>query len=125
MGFLIHSGAEHDPIGLEGLSHFVEHLVSKNTSISSKDISAFLEDCGGIVNFGSTGYPQTYYRFFVPTDKIILTVIEEKEYLAKIKLGEKGFDLTEIDLKRKVSLKELKKFFRDKAKELGAIAVEQ
>ncbi|OGZ22321.1 MAG: hypothetical protein A2922_01975 [Candidatus Nealsonbacteria bacterium RIFCSPLOWO2_01_FULL_43_36] len=73
MGFLIHSGAEHDPIGLEGLSHFVEHLVSKNTSISSKDISAFLEDCGGIVNFGSTGYPQTYYRFFVPTDKIILT----------------------------------------------------
>ncbi|MBI2232482.1 MAG: Type 1 glutamine amidotransferase-like domain-containing protein [Candidatus Aenigmarchaeota archaeon] len=28
----------------------------------------------------------------------------------KIKLGEKGFDLTKIDLKRKVSLKELKKF---------------
>lgn len=73
MGFLIHTGAEHDPVGLEGLSHFVEHLVSKNTNIPSKDISAFFEDCGGIVNFGSTGYPQTCYKIFVPTDKTVLT----------------------------------------------------
>ena len=29
VGVLIHSGAEQDPFGLEGLSHFVEHLVSK------------------------------------------------------------------------------------------------
>ncbi len=73
MGFLIHSGAEYDPVGLEGLSHFVEHLVSENTNVSKKDINAFFEDCGGVVNLGTTGYPCTNYRFFVPTDKTVLT----------------------------------------------------
>lgn len=73
MGFLIHNGAEHDPVGLEGLSHFVEHLVSGNTIISKKEISAFFEDCGGMVSLGTTGYPYTHYRFFVPTDKEILS----------------------------------------------------
>lgn len=73
LGFLIHSGAEYDPIGLEGLSHFVEHLVSENTNIPKKDVRAFFEDCGGAVNLGMTGYPYTRYRFFVPTDKIVLS----------------------------------------------------
>lgn len=72
MGFLIHSGAEHDPIGLEGLSHFVEHLVSENTNVSKKDMTAFFEDCGGIISLGTTGYSYTHYRFFVPTDKAVL-----------------------------------------------------
>lgn len=73
MGFLIHTGAEYDPVGLEGLSHFVEHLVSENTSVSSKEMRAFFEDHGGAVSFGTTGYPYTHYRFFVPTDKAILS----------------------------------------------------
>lgn len=72
MGFLIHSGAEYDPVGLEGLSHFVEHLVSENTNVSKKDMTAFFEDRGGSVNLGVTGYPYTQYRFFVPTDKAVL-----------------------------------------------------
>jgi predicted Zn-dependent peptidase len=72
MGFLIHSGAEHDPIGLEGLSHFVEHVVSNNTSVSKEAMAGFFEDCGGMVDLGTTGYPYTHYRFFVPTDTVIL-----------------------------------------------------
>lgn len=72
MGFLIHSGAEHDPVGLEGLSHFVEHVVSENTNVSQKEMGAFFEDCGGGVSLGTTGYPCTHYRFFVPTDKAVL-----------------------------------------------------
>ena len=72
MGFLIHSGAEHDPVGLEGLSHFVEHVVSENTNVSKKEMEAFFEDCGGMVSLGTTGYPYTHYRFFVPTDKAVL-----------------------------------------------------
>ncbi len=72
MGFLIHSGAEHDPVGLEGLSHFIEHLVSENTHVSKKDMCAFFEDCGGMVSLGTTDYPYTHYRFFVPTDKAVL-----------------------------------------------------
>jgi len=72
MGFLIHSGAEHDPAGLEGLSHFVEHVVSKNVGISQKEMKAFFEDYGGWVTLGSTGYPETTYRFFVPAEKTVL-----------------------------------------------------
>ncbi len=72
MGFLIHSGAKHDPVGFEGLSHFVEHLVSKNNNITKKDMNDFFEDCGGMVSLGTTGYPYTQYFFFVPTDKTVL-----------------------------------------------------
>lgn len=73
MGFLIHSGAEHDPVGLEGLSHFVEHLVAENTDTPKKDIVAFLEDCGGIVDLGRTDYPSTCYRFFAPIERALLS----------------------------------------------------
>jgi predicted Zn-dependent peptidase len=72
MGFLIHSGAEYDPVGLEGLSHFVEHVVSENTNVSKKEMEVFFEDCGGMVSLGTTGYLCMHYRFFVPTDKAIL-----------------------------------------------------
>jgi predicted Zn-dependent peptidase len=72
MGFLVHSGAEHDPVGLEGVAHFIEHMVSQNTNATRKDVTGFFEDCGGMVSLGSTGYPDTRYRFFVPADKTIL-----------------------------------------------------
>lgn len=67
IGFVVHSGARHDPIGLEGLSHYVEHLVSQNASIASKEIESFFGSHGGSVMFGSTGYSSTNYNFFVAT----------------------------------------------------------
>jgi predicted Zn-dependent peptidase len=73
MGFLIHSGAEHDPVGLEGTAHFVEHLISENTILTKKCIKDFFDDCGGSVSLGSTGYPQTQYSFFAPITKSIFT----------------------------------------------------
>jgi predicted Zn-dependent peptidase len=72
IGFVVHSGAEQDPVGLEGLAHFAEHLVSKNAPVPQKSIAAFFEDCGGGVNFGSTGYFSTKFDFFVPANKIVL-----------------------------------------------------
>lgn len=71
MGFLVHSGAERDPVGLEGVAHFVEHLVSKNAGVSSNEIRVFFKDCGGTASFGATSYSSTCYRFFVPTDKLV------------------------------------------------------
>ncbi|MEX0930442.1 MAG: pitrilysin family protein [Candidatus Paceibacterota bacterium] len=73
MGFVIHSGAECDPVGLEGLSHFVEHAVSENTTASRKEIRGFFDDSGGMVSLGATSYPYTYYRFFAPTNKATLS----------------------------------------------------
>lgn len=72
VGFLIHSGAEQDLVGFEGLAHFVEHMVSGNTEVSKKNMNVFFKDCGGIVSFGETGYFCTNYGFFVPIDKTIL-----------------------------------------------------
>lgn len=73
VGFLIHSGAEHDPVGFEGLAHFVEHLISENANVSKKDFYAFFEDNGGAVNLGATGYSCTRYHFFAPADASILS----------------------------------------------------
>lgn len=73
MGFLIHSGAEYDPVGLEGLSHFVEHVVSGNTNLSRKEMGAFFEDCGGSVNLGTTSHLGTDFSFFVPANKTVLS----------------------------------------------------
>lgn len=73
IGFLIHSGAMHDPEGLEGLAHFIEHLVTENGPVNIKEMTAFFEDCGGTVDFGATGYSHSHYRLFIPIDKAILT----------------------------------------------------
>ena len=73
VGFLIHSGAEQDPVGLEGLIHFVEHLVSQNTPTSFKEMEVFFKDHGGSADFGSTGFGSSYYRFFAPAEKAVLS----------------------------------------------------
>jgi len=72
VGFLIHSGAEQDPLGREGTAHFVEHLIAENSNVSKRKMCAFFANCGGKVNLGKTGYAASYYHFFVPTDKVIL-----------------------------------------------------
>jgi len=73
MGFLIHSGAFQDAIGLEGTAHFVEHLVSQNAGISNNDIRKFFEGRGGLVGLGSTTHHDTQYSFFVPADIATMT----------------------------------------------------
>jgi len=63
----------HDPIGFEGTSHFVEHLVSKNACIPCEDIYHFFEDQGGEVFLGTTNYSDTQYSFTIPAKKQILS----------------------------------------------------
>lgn len=72
MGFLIHTGSEHDPEGLEGIAHFIEHVVSANVSTPQKDIEALFQDCGGEVSFGVTGSAYTRYTFFGSAKKQFL-----------------------------------------------------
>ncbi|MEI7750355.1 MAG: insulinase family protein [Candidatus Moraniibacteriota bacterium] len=72
VGCLVHSGAEHDPVGLEGLAHFVEHAVSQNAGIAKNELKKFFKDCGGMANLGITGYPYTQYLFFVPMDRRVI-----------------------------------------------------
>ena len=73
IGFVVHSGAEQDPVGLEGVAHFVEHLFCQNATMSEKEISAFFRDCGGSVKLGTTSHGATKYYFFIPADREVLT----------------------------------------------------
>ncbi|MDO8424947.1 MAG: insulinase family protein [bacterium] len=72
MGFLVHTGGAQDPVGLEGLAHFIEHLVSENAPIPKKELEALFLDCGGGVHLGATGYFDTHYGCFVPTDPHVI-----------------------------------------------------
>lgn len=72
MGFLIHSGAQHDPIGLEGLHHFVEHRVRDSAPIPCNALYEYFEGHGGLVNLGSTNYHSTYYSFSVPAKERVM-----------------------------------------------------
>lgn len=74
VGFINHAGAEHDPVGLEGLAHFVEHLVSLNSGIERSVIESFFRDCGGSSNLGITRFRSVTYGFSVPA---------KEEYLIK------------------------------------------
>lgn len=72
VGFLIHSGAEQDPVGLEGVAHFVEHVVSENAAIPKKEIQAFFGKHGGSINLGVTSYDKTAYTIFTSSNEMLL-----------------------------------------------------
>lgn len=65
-GFIVHSGARVDEVGLEGTAHFVEHLVSRNAERSYTDTKRFFESLGGAVMLGRTSQHWTEYTFFAP-----------------------------------------------------------
>lgn len=73
LGFVIHSGAYADPSGKHGLAHFVEHLVSKNASVTQDALRAFFAELGGSIILGSTGFFATEYHCFVLNDLSVVT----------------------------------------------------
>lgn len=66
--FVVHSGSSRDPVGLEGLAHYVEHLVPNNAGMPESDLRAFFAHHGGNVCLGRTGYDQIGYGCLVPID---------------------------------------------------------
>ncbi|MEY2664913.1 MAG: hypothetical protein RLZZ480_18 [Candidatus Parcubacteria bacterium] len=72
--FLIHSGARHDPVGKEGVAHFMEHLVSENAMIPAEDLRRFFEhNAGEHPRLGSTSFNGTWYGFLSSADKALLS----------------------------------------------------
>lgn len=71
-GCLVQSGSNQDPPSKEGLAHFVEHRVSDHAGVSDKEMRAFGEKYGGVFNLGETNEYQTCYKFFLPTDPVVL-----------------------------------------------------
>ena len=120
VGFVVHVGMENDPVELEDLSHFVEHLISENAGILSDEISTFFEDCGGKVNLGKTGYYDTNYRFFAPLDRTIfknaLSIFGKMLLTAKLDRS--------IEKERKIIIAEFNKYYSDKT-QVGLMARER
>jgi predicted Zn-dependent peptidase len=87
VGFVVHSGAASDPNGLEGMAHFVEHLLSKNVSLPYEELKEFFNRYGGGAKFGSTVYQTTSYSFFVPIQPAVLA--QAFSLVAEMLLGAK------------------------------------
>ena len=72
--FIIHSGSRHDPVGKEGVAHFMEHLVSENTLISADNLRRFFEhNAGEHPGLGSTNINGTCYRFLSSAEPNLLS----------------------------------------------------
>ncbi len=106
MAFLFHSGFEFDPIGKEGLCHFVEHSVCESTPLSPTEIEHFFTRHGGSVNLGLISYAQNLYSFFIPKKrKILITALD----IFGSMLFEGDMHRMKIDRERKVILGEWRK----------------
>jgi predicted Zn-dependent peptidase len=71
--FIIHSGGRHDPVGKEGVAHFMEHLVSENALIPNEALKQFFEkNAGEHPNFGATSPNGTYYGFRTSCESSLL-----------------------------------------------------
>jgi predicted Zn-dependent peptidase len=70
MDFIVHAGGREDQYGKEGVSHFVEHMVSRNVRgyPSYAENREFFRKTGGGASFGTTSHFSTRYDFMLPDD---------------------------------------------------------
>ncbi len=100
---IVHSGGREDPVDLPGLAHFVEHVVSENIpGKTHNEAKNLIESCGGRVNFGSTDFISTCYKFAVPAD---IEIFREVLNMFGSMLLQGKMDLN-IERERKVILQE-------------------
>jgi predicted Zn-dependent peptidase len=60
--FVVDIGSRDEPRGLEGVSHFIEHMVFKGTTHrDARQIAAYLESVGGILNAFTSREQTCYY----------------------------------------------------------------
>lgn len=64
---VVHAGSESDPHGLEGLAHFLEHVLNNNAPLEHREFEALIDGCGGQGEFGMTSVGWSQYGWTVPT----------------------------------------------------------
>lgn len=72
-GFVVHAGHDLDPLGKEGVAHFVEHMVSHNAGVPSQDVDDFFKRHGGGSMLGATSISATRFGFFAPIEPSVLS----------------------------------------------------
>ncbi len=64
---VVHAGSESDPYGLEGLAHFLEHVLNNNAPLVHREFETLIDGCGGIGEYGMTSIGWSQYGWAVPT----------------------------------------------------------
>lgn len=103
IGIWVKTGSRDEPLQLNGMSHFIEHMLFKGTaSRSAHDISREIESVGGVLNaFTSREYTCFYAKVQnkdIPKAVDILTDL----------LMNSKFDKKELEKERKVIVQEIK-----------------
>ena len=94
-------GSFHEPPGLTGLAHFVEHMLFKGTERYPKgQIDRMVSAAAGQCN-AETGEDSTHYWFAFPSDRWELALAIEADRICGVE-----FDPREIELERRVIAEE-------------------
>lgn len=102
IGFWVQNGSRHEEEGLNGISHFIEHMLFKGTrNRTSLDIAKEIDSVGGVLN-AFTGREFSCYYAKVLGDKLPQAI----DLLSDLVLNS-VFDETEIEKERRVILQEL------------------
>ena len=102
LGFWVENGSRHERPSINGISHFIEHMLFKGTpSRSASDIAKEIDSVGGVLN-GFTSREYSCYYAKVLADKFPMAI----ELLSDIVLNS-VFQLDDIEKERKVILQEI------------------
>ncbi|MCP4582972.1 MAG: insulinase family protein [candidate division Zixibacteria bacterium] len=102
IGFWVDIGSRDEPEGLEGISHFIEHMVFKGTaSRSPLDIVSYIESVGGVLN-AFTSRENTCFLAKI----IDLQLPRAVEILADLVFNAR-FDKDDINKEKKIVLDEI------------------
>jgi zinc protease len=100
----VKTGSADEKKGVEGISHFIEHLVFKGSDkFGAGEMAQAIEGSGGVLN-AYTSFDQTVFHVTLSKDFVDsgLEVISEM-------MGRPKFDKTEIDNEREVVIEEIKR----------------
>ncbi|MCK4508322.1 MAG: insulinase family protein [Desulfuromonadales bacterium] len=102
LGVWVNNGSRHEPVELNGISHFVEHMLFKGTARrSAQDIAREVDSVGGLLN-GFTSREYSCYFVKILAEKLPMAV----DLLGDLICNSK-FNLDDIEKERRVILQEI------------------
>lgn len=102
LGIWVNNGSRHESAEINGISHFVEHMLFKGTSRrSAQDVAREVDSVGGLLN-GFTSREHSCYFIKILSEKLPLAVDLLGDLICHPK-----FDLDDVEKERRVILQEI------------------
>jgi predicted Zn-dependent peptidase len=102
LGVWVNNGSRHEPAELNGISHFIEHMLFKGTARrSAREIAREVDSVGGLLN-GFTSREYSCYFVKILAEKLPMAVDLLGDLLCNSK-----FNLDDIEKERRVILQEI------------------